>query len=368
MEEKIKNILMIFVMAVFVFGMSVWCILKKPDDFSQSERRFLAQPPKADAENILNSNFMSGYEIYAADQFPCRDGFRMAKAFSELYLLRKLDSNDLFISGEHISKIDYPLNVKSLNNAAEKLQIIYESYLKNNDAKIYLSIIPDKNYFISEEISVPMTDYKTLVDKICNKAPYMTYINIYDLLSADDYYNTDTHWRQECIVDVSERLADKMGAKLNDKFEIKNLDKPFYGVYYGQLGLYHTPDNIKYLESDVIRQCIVTSYSTGKPEKSVIYNMEKAEGKDPYEMFLSGSEPLIIIENAVSKTDKELVIFRDSFSSSIAPLMISGYNKITLVDIRYMQTNMIGKFVEFTDQDVLFLYSTTILNNSFSFR
>ena len=58
------------------------------------------------------------------------------------------------------------------------------------------------------------------------------------------------------------------------------------------------------------------------------------------------------------------MIFRDSFGSSLAPLLIEGYEKITLVDIRYMHSNLLPNYIEFTDQDVLFLYSTMVLNSS----
>jgi hypothetical protein len=96
--------------------------------------------------------------------------------------------------------------------------------------------------------------------------------------------------------------------------------------------------------------------------------MEKSTGKDPYEMFLSGTSPLITIENPDIRTSKELILFRDSFGSSMAPLLAQGYKKITVVDIRYMQSSFLGNFIEFTDQDVLFLYSTTLINNSTAMR
>ena len=96
--------------------------------------------------------------------------------------------------------------------------------------------------------------------------------------------------------------------------------------------------------------------------------MDKAYGKDPYEMFLSGSLSLITIENPNATTDKELVIFRDSFGSSIAPLLVEGYAKVTLVDIRYVASDLVGRFVDFENQDVLFLYSTLVLNNSVTLK
>ena len=99
-----------------------------------------------------------------------------------------------------------------------------------------------------------------------------------------------------------------------------------------------------------------------------MYNMEKAEGKDAYEMFLGGSDALLTVENPKAATDRELVIFRDSFSSSLAPLLIKNYRKITLVDIRYIQKEMLGYFIEFDQQDILFLYSAMLLNDSLALK
>jgi len=57
-------------------------------------------------------------------------------------------------------------------------------------------------------------------------------------------------------------------------------------------------------------------------------------------------------------------VVRDSFASSLIPLFTEAYRKITLVDIRYMRSKEIEKYIELKDQEVLFLYSTLILNNS----
>ena len=83
---------------------------------------------------------------------------------------------------------------------------------------------------------------------------------------------------------------------------------------------------------------------------------------------MNGADALIEITNPNSKTDKELILFRDSFGSSLAPLLTDGYAKITLVDIRYIQSSMIGNFIEFDDQDVLFIYSTLLLNSSLALK
>ena len=71
-----------------------------------------------------------------------------------------------------------------------------------------------------------------------------------------------------------------------------------------------------------------------------------------------------MIENPNAKTDRELIVFRDSYGSSMTPLLVQDYKTVTLIDTRYIAPNLIGDFVDFEDQDVLFLYSTLILNSS----
>ena len=95
------------------------------------------------------------------------------------------------------------------------------------------------------------------------------------------------------------------------------------------------PDELRYLTSETLEDCTVYNYETGKP--GAVYDMEKGAGNDPYELFLSGSiSSSLSIENPNAETDRELIVFRDSFGSSLAPLLAEGYAKITLADIRYL--------------------------------
>jgi len=82
-------------------------------------------------------------------------------------------------------------------------------------------------------------------------------------------------------------------------------------------------------------------------------------------MFLSGASAILTVTNPNANSDKELIVFRDSYGSSLTPLLAGAYAKITIVDTRYVQPEFLGNFVDFANaDDVLFIYSTTLLNNS----
>ena len=99
-----------------------------------------------------------------------------------------------------------------------------------------------------------------------------------------------------------------------------------------------------------------------------IYNLNKLTSLDSYEVYLDGASSFIEIYNDNSKTDKELIIFRDSFASSITPLLTEYYKKITLIDNRYINSSNYLNLIEFNNQDILFMYSTLIINNSSSLK
>lgn len=357
MKDKLTCILSFGV--IFVFALL--CFFLPKDDFSESERRVLATFPETNAETIFSGKFSSDFEEYSTDVFPFRDSFRAIKAHFATKVFGKSDNNKLFIQEGHISKIEYPMNENLLDHATERFDFIHKTYLEGKTENIYLSIIPDKNYFLN----TLKFDYSALTDHVREDMPYAEYVDIFPLLSLSDYYTTDSHWKQECIGDVAEKLLSAMGKKQNGKFGHKTLDVPFYGVYSGQAAISTPPDTITYLTNDTLDACTVTNLDTGVPEEGFMYDLEKAESHDPYEMFLSGSSALLMIENPSNRNGEHLVVFRDSFASSLLPLMVGEYEKVTVVDIRYVPSNMVGAFVkDFTDTDVLFLYSASMLNSS----
>lgn len=360
--RKRKELLTVLMVAALILGFSASGILRPAKHYSDQERRSLAWMPELTAGKLQSGKFMDEFEEYAMDQFPLRDSLRSLKAATVRGVLGQRDDHGLYMAEGYVSRLTYPLNETARKRHMTSLQVIYQTYLEHTQCNVYLSVIPDKNYFLASRNGYPAMDYEEFVERVREDLDFAEYIDLFLVLSLEDYYRTDQHWRQECLLPVAKSLADAMGTTVGEDYTVQELETPFYGAYAGQLALPVAPDSIRYLTGKGLEQCKVTSYDTGRPVSGQIYDMERAKGKDPYEMFLSGSDALVVIENPNADTDRELVIFRDSFASSLAPLLTSGYARITLVDLRYIQSERIGDFVEFTDQDVLFLYSTLIWN------
>ena len=369
MNTKIKNIVNVVVFCVAVFGFAILCLVLPKPEFLDSERRPAASFPTLNMESVMKDgleygdSFMKQFDDnYTPDNFPFRDFFRNLKSFVNTYVFNKSDKDGVYVVDGVAAEMQEQINEDSIAHAAEKLSFIYEKYLKDKGIKPYMSIIPDKGYFLSEANGYLSMDYNEFIEKMLSNVEFMQYIEIVSKLDVDDFYSSDTHWRQEQIVDVAEALVNGMGGNFTAQFEKNTLDVDFYGVYAGRAPKPLDSETIYYLSNGNLENVKVFDWEHNR--EISLYDMEKAHGKDAYDMFLSGELSKVTIENPNAKTDRELVIFRDSYGRSIIPLMVEDYAKITVIDIRYQIPQILLMGVNFENADVLFLYSTLILNNS----
>lgn len=356
-------------MVVAIFGFALLCLFMPKPEFLDSERREPAAFPELSLESIMKDgldygdSFMKKFDDnYTPDNFPFRDFFRNLKSMVNTYIFNKSDKDGVYVVDGIAAEMQEEIDEESIAHAAEKLTFIYEKYLKDKGIKPYMSIIPDKGYFLSEANGYLSMDYDEFIEKMLSNVEFMEYINIKDSLSVEDYYASDTHWRQEQLVDIAEILVNGMGGNYDSKYDKNTLDVDFYGVYAGRSPKPLDPETIYYLTNANMENIKVFDWENNR--EISLYDMEKAHGKDAYDMFLSGELSKVTIENPNAKTDKELVVFRDSYGRSILPLMADDYAKITVIDIRYQIPQILLMGVNFENADVLFLYSTLILNNS----
>lgn len=378
----------------FVFwmaGLVVVLAVNSGATVSRSERRRLAEKPELTWESLTDKSFMDDTEKYLLDHFPFRDGLRRVKAYYAYDILQQKENNGIYVAEGHAAKLEYPLNEASVKRLAAKMKGLGQQYFPAQD--VWYAIVPDKNYFLAEKNGYPSMDYERmtglLTQELAGDANF-GYIDLIPDLTINDYYHTDTHWRQERILDVAYHVADAMGAGGSLGFSggnqagfTEHAIKDFYGVYYGQAALPMEPDMIVYLTDEVTDAASVWSLEenffggkdggkavmpdeTGAVLKPVYQTEKLADEKslDMYDVFAGGASSLQIIQSPEAATDRRLIIFRDSYASSLAPLLLGAYREITLIDLRYIDSARIGTYVDFADADILFLYNTAVVNHA----
>ena len=357
-----RTISLILVLAIWA-SLTAFAWLKPPAASSDAERRPLEQFPELSGESLVSGQFMKDFADYAVDQFPLRDRFRTLNAYLSYYLLGKKDNNGIYLHDGYAAKMEYPLNETSVTSAISRFTELYELYL--TDCDVRFALVPDKGCYLAEDAGALSMDYDALYRRMADSLPWAELIDLRDSLSIESYYRTDTHWSQEAIVPAAQQIADSLGVTVPE-FTRQTLQRPFYGVYYGQAALPMEPDQLHYLTNEVLEGCTVTCHDNGL--ESEVYDMTKLESRDLYDVFLSGGAAVLEITNPAGIEGKELIVFRDSFGSAMVPLLLNDYETVWVLDTRYVNPGMLGSFVEFQNQDVLFLYSTLILNSSSALR
>ena len=355
MNNKVKNIVLSIIFITFLFTFMIVNIVKKDDDISYSERRKLEKAPKITYDSVINGTYFSKLDKYTTDQFIWRDNFRKIKIDIDLLT----NYNKLYLYNDYIIEETYPLNKESVINVTNKINDIKRTYL-NETNNIYYSVVPDKNYFVNDDNL--KLDYDELKN-IMNSNLDIKYIDIFNELSLEDYYKTDTHWREERLFKVVNKLSKEMNFNITNNYSFKRISD-FNGTYSSRIVRKDIKDEIYILDN--VNDINVYNYETNGYEK--VYDLIKLNSLDKYNVYLSGSVSLLKIESMNTGSTKDLIVFRDSYGSSLIPLMMNGYKSITVVDTRYISPSMLSNYIDFNNKDILFLYSTLLINDSFTLK
>ncbi len=368
-NKTIRAVGAALVVAVWL-GLTLFAWFGPVKDRSEAEKRPLAQMPELSVDSVFGTDkngahpFMTGFEKFSLDQFPLRDSFRSLKALFHGYVLGNKDNNGYYYVDGYLAMQDLKLNEAAVNQKLDVLNQVYAQLLEGQGGKFYLSMVPDKSFYLADRYGYPSMDYAVLEQALNDGLIWAEYVDIAGTLELSDYYRTDTHWRQENLIPTVQVLANAMGVEgpEEDDFTPVKIEKPFYGVYHAQAALPVPPDTMYILQSPVLDGVSVSV--EGNP-KDGVYDMSKLDSSDPYNIFLSSAKTgLVTMENPEAATDRHLIIFRDSFGSSIAPLFAGDYAKITLIDLRVINYRILTQHVDFQNADVLVLLSALALNNS----
>jgi len=402
--EKTRNIITMAVFLVISFGLFLAFFIMPSSDFSRTERRPMASFPSAalnepESRNgydgswwryFVGGTLMANFEVFMQDQFPLREQFRTSNAVMNHWVIQLRDNNGNFFSNGHLAQLDYRLNEQYVHrNAAAFARIMRDMFPDNN---IFYAVIPDKNYFLAAPNGFLHLDYAEMMRIIhYHLGDLAEYIDLFDIMSLDDFYRTDIHWRQENLFPVARELAERMGVTRPDPTDFTTNNIPgFFGSWHGHAALPIRPDVLVYMASRYTRGARVQRFdyraavwdfvdyvTVGGVQHPLEVHMrflfDSPYSLDGYDVFLGGLQPVMTIENPYATTDRELIMFRDSFGSNLAPLLIGSYSRITLIDPRLVGPQALAgipgrltgvlEMLELGDNvDVLFLYSTTMFN------
>ena len=360
---KCANLVVVTIFIAFIFGLAAADLTAASTEVSGAERRKLAQRPEFSLERVLDGRFSRDYARFLQDQMVFRDDFRAIKAIVELSVLRKNENNGAYVVDGDLYDKFYGINQRYIERAADLINRIIAAI----DAdRVYLSVIPSKAHTLNRD-GYLLSDQNEIAGYLGQHVNAST-IDLMDLFkegSPDLYYRTDHHWTTHGAIQAYEALVTAMGYEPIGGYDFERITDSYIGSNYGKAALKTIEkDSIHLAHNAYLDHMSVCRYETADTFECFdsVYFRANARGLDPYDVFLGGAAPIIVIKNDRAPGNEELFIFKDSYAHALAPFLAQHYAQVTLFDLRYVRKELILEDFDLNGKTALFLYSTTILN------
>lgn len=377
--------LMIGLFAVVLCGVSLVTVILPKKDMSENENRSLAKFPSVvntkkleTAKNprdvwdsvkwkyIGNRDgkaFKDDFEKYLCDHLAGRELW--VKASNGIQRLSGKDEiNGVYTVEDQMVQTFRTYDADSVNDSIEAMNKFAERF---PDKEMFFMLAPTAQEFFAAKIPsyVGLMSQKTFIDDCYKKIENITEIDCRSFLASNSseylYYRTDHHWTSLGAFCAYQSGAKALGytAYGFGSFNIETASNDFRGTLYSKtLDDSITPDTIDYyILAQNEPKVTLTSINGAEVKKyDSLYVRDYLEVKDKYSGFTGSNVPVVTIETDVD-TDKTLLIVKDSYAHSLVPFLSKHYKKITMVDMRYINTdlNRVVKLDEYSQ--VLFMFN-----------
>ena len=349
MKCKKSELLSILLFCGFLAVMMLLYLVLPKSEFSEREKRYLAEVPALEWSEVASGEWGSDAETYMADHIPGRDFFVGLNAYYDL-LFGRQKTKDIWLVGQD-RLVEAPVVHKQA--AIESNMGFINRFADTVGQNVDLMIIPSAGW------ACGLADYtdKQIIDSIYQAAgsnlSTLDVTGIYEN-SPHLYYKTDHHWNSAGAYAAYAFYMETIGRDYRKEahFE-KAVHGRFQGSTYSRSALWLTPAEDLELWIGSLN-LTVTNGETEGVHQGVFYP-ERLKEADKYTVFLDGNHSIVRIQNPAA-TGKLLVI-RDSYSNSLGCFLVESYGEVILVDLRYYRQPVSQLVAEESVDDILVCYS-----------
>lgn len=307
--------------------------------------------------------FKDDFEKYLCDHLIGREVW--VKACNRLQMMTgKQEINEVYTLRNQMIQSFKEYDEEEVKKAIEAINIFAE---RHPDMSAYLMIAPTAQEFFMKELPsyAGLLSEKAFIDDVYKSVEGVTTIDCLSTLAGHSdeyiYYRTDHHWTSLGAYYAYSSAAKSMGysALGTSAFNIETASSDFRGTLFSKtLDDRITPDVMTYYHPTSGEQKVklVSKNGTEVTTYNSLYVREYLDKKDKYSSFTGSNVPIVDITTEVDN-GKSLLIVKDSYAHSLAPFLANHYSHITMVDMRYISTDL-GRLIDLEKYDqVLFMYN-----------
>lgn len=358
-ENKAKNhtaaqLANVIAFAAFILAgfLLILFLPKRTGEISPLEFRRLADYPlkgasgEAAARQIVNGSFSKSVDTFLEDHFPGRSFFIAVDSYGSRLIGR--NAVQTVVRGKNGRLFDAPMAVDYAR--IDKNISCIDTFAADNGLDSTLVVVPTAVLAAEDELPGLHPVYHDAEAVAYYKAHTASrFIDVTELFKAaaesgaaesagDYYYRTDHHWTMEgaylCYCAVCESWGEEPVPR--SAFTVE--DYEFYGSAYRKAGLWLTkPDSLQVWRAPALE---AASVAIGAGEAAVrhtgVYDeAQLAPGElDKYAAYVYSNNGLTVIENPEAEGEPVMIV-KDSYGNSIAPLFAMTHRVVIMIDTRY---------------------------------
>lgn len=357
-----KISIVMFSAVILLLALLTVCLPKK--EMSEEENKVLADFPKVSVGSIFDGRFMSDLDEYFSDHFAFRTEWIAAETNVQK-LLGRTEINGVYITKDRlIESIGQPNetavagSIDAINNYKQKF---------GEEMQVVLMLVPTAGEIYRNTYNeyAPVLDQTGFIQNVYGKLNGVDSVDVFSSLHAAQdsyiYYRTDHHWTSYGAYIGYAALSKTLGYNPigYDMFNVEHASDEFLGTLYSKLltneEMADTVDLYYYSGKDVVTSVEVFDGTQTVSYDSIFFR-EHLDAKDKYSTYLGTNQPMITVNTNV-ENGQRLLMFKDSYSHEMVQFLCQHYEKITLVDMRYINQNftLLADPAEYTQ--TLFLYN-----------
>lgn len=346
MQNKKSDFLTIILFCGFLAVMLMLYLLLPKKDYSEQEKRYLAETPDLNWADVASGDWGNDAETYMADHIPGRDFFVGLNAYFDLWTGRQA-GKDIWLKDGRLVEAPVKMNESAISRNMKSINAFGETVGQQVD----LMIVPSAGW------AMGLGEYsdESIINSIYDSASVNT-VDVRDVFSGKPslYFSTDHHWNSEGAHAAYAAYMTELGRdyKTADAFAKENCGS-FQGSTYSRSALWLMPgEELELWQSDT--PLTVTNAET-EGEHEGVYYWERLVEADKYTVFLDGNHSLVRIQNP--NAEGKLLVIRDSYSNSLGCFLAESYGEVVLVDLRYYKQPVSALAAQEGFDDILICYS-----------
>ena len=371
MTERKGSKLIISLFCSFIALACLFYIFMPKSDFSETEKRYLAQFPSVTAKSLKSGKFSEDFETFLADQTPFRKFFVSVNAYFELFKGNN-GSNGVYL-GKGGWLFEKPFET---SNGFDRTVDSICGFREKTDPAIPVSlvILPEKgeiysSYLPANHLKYRGNEYISKLEKTAreNNMEFFGFAETFLSCGREDlYYKTDHHWTSAGAFEAYKLICEKKGFPVPDIDDYNIETVPgFYGTSYSK-SCYTLvkPDTVEVYRNKKTNGNADVTITEGS-KKSTYGNMfftERLSEADKYPVFLDGNHTLVEIDTG--REGGNLLVIKDSFAHCLVPFLAENYSGITMIDLRYFKGSVYDLIDEKGITEVTFIFSIDNLATS----